>query len=400
MTRRRAVVIGGGIGGLAAAAGLNAAGWDVTLCERAPALEPVGAGLALAPNGLRALDVVGAGDPVRATATAVPQAPGIRRRDGRWLTRGVGTLIAERFGDPFTPVTRAAVIDALVARVPATALTLSSTATSVEPGGTAAARVMTTVGDLDADLVVAADGIRSAARAGLFPAHPGLRYAGFTTWRLLVGPLDGADGADGDVPMAESWGRGTVFGVMPLAGGQVYCYAAAPAAEGGRSDDELAELNRLFGTWHQPIPALLAAAEGGQVLRNDVAELAARLPAYHSGRVALLGDAAHPMTPNLGQGACQALEDAAVLTRLATEADTDAIPEALASYTAARLPRATAVTRWSAHVAAMSTWTSPAATALRDTLTWMLGKLPPQAAVRSLDRIYDWRPPPAPPETR
>jgi 2-polyprenyl-6-methoxyphenol hydroxylase-like FAD-dependent oxidoreductase len=400
VARRRAVVIGGGIGGLAAAAGLHAAGWDVTLCERAPTLEPVGAGLALAPNGLRALDVVGAGNSVRATATAVPQAPGIRRRDGRWLTRGAGTLIAERFGDPFTPVTRAAVIDALLARVPATVLRLSSTATSVEPGGSAAARVMTTAGCLDADLVVAADGIRSATRAGLFPAHPGLRYAGFTTWRLLVGPLDGAEGAAGDVPLAESWGRGTVFGVMPLAGGQVYCYAAAPAAEGGRSDDELAELNRMFGTWHQPIPALLTAAEGGQVLRNDVAELAAPLPAFHSGRVALLGDAAHPMTPNLGQGACQALEDAAVLTRLATQADADAIPAALASYTAARLPRATAVTRLSAHVATMSTWTSPAATALRDTLTWMLGKLPPRVAVRSLTRIYDWRPPSAPPETR
>jgi 2-polyprenyl-6-methoxyphenol hydroxylase-like FAD-dependent oxidoreductase len=394
VAQRRAVVIGGGIGGLAAAAGLNAAGWDVTLCERAPALEPVGAGLAVAPNGLRALDVLCAGDPIR--AMAVPQEPGIRRRDGRWLMHGTGTLVTERFGDPLALVTRAAVIDALLARVPAAILALSSTATSVEPGGTAAARVMTTAGDLDADLVVAADGIRSAARAALFPAHPGLRYTGFTTWRLLVGPLhdaDGAAGADGDVPMAESWGRGTVFGVMPLAGGQVYCYAAAPAAEGGRSVDELAELNRMFGTWHQPIPALLAAAEGGQVLRNDVAELAGPLPAYHSGRVALLGDAAHPMTPNLGQGACQALEDAAVLTRLAASADAAAIPAALASYTAARLPRATAITRWSARVATMSTWTSPAATALRDTVTWMLGKLPPQAGLRSLARIYDWQPP-------
>jgi 2-polyprenyl-6-methoxyphenol hydroxylase-like FAD-dependent oxidoreductase len=390
------VVIGGGIGGLAAAAGLHAAGWDVTLCERAPTLEPVGSGLALAPNGLRALDVFGAGDPLR--AMAVQQEPGIRRRDGRWLMRGTGTLVTERFGDPVTLVTRAAVIDALLARVPAPVLALSSTATSVEPGGNAAARVATTAGDLDADLVVAADGIRSAARAGMFPAHPGLRYAGFTTWRLLVGPL--GEAAAREVPMAESWGRGTVFGVMPLAAGQTYCYAAAPAAEGGRSDDELAELNRLFGTWHQPIPALLAAAEAGGVLRLDVCELAAPLPAFHSGRVALLGDAAHPMTPNLGQGACQALEDAAVLTRFAARADADAIPAALASYTAARLPRATAITRWSARAARMTTWTSPAATALRDTLTWMLGKLPPQAAVRSLDRIYDWRPPSAPPETR
>ena len=403
MARRRAVVIGGGIGGLAAAAGLNAAGWDVSLCERAPALEPVGAGLALAPNGLRALDVVGAGDAVRATATAVPQAPGIRRRDGRWLTRGPGTLIAERFGDPFTPVTRAAVIDALLARVPAAVLALSSTATSVEPGGTAA-RVMTTAGDLDADLVVAADGIRSATRAGLFPAHPGLRYAGFTTWRLLVGPLGradraagaaGEDGADGDVPLAESWGRGTVFGVMPLAGGQVYCYAAAPADPGVRAGDELAGLVRLFGTWQPPIPGLLAITRPQDVLRHDVAELAAPLPSFHRGRAALLGDAAHPIRPNLGQGACQALEDAAVISWLAAGTGPDAVTGMLARYTAARLPRTTDVVRWSRRAATMTTWASPPAVAFRNTVARLTGRLAPGAALRGLAAIYGWQPPAA-----
>jgi 2-polyprenyl-6-methoxyphenol hydroxylase-like FAD-dependent oxidoreductase len=313
VTRARAVVIGAGIGGLAAAAGLCSAGWDVTACERAASLEPAGAALALAPNGLRALDVIGAGDALR--ALAVPQEPGIRRSDGRWLMRSTtGQTVADRFGDPVILVPRAAVIDALAARVPGGVLSLATEVTSVEPGGqdgpgrTGAARVTTTAGDLDADLLVAADGIGSAARPALFPGHPGLRYAGFTTWRLLTGPVTGP------VPMAESWGRGTVFGVMPLSGGRVYCYAAAPAAPGVRADDERAELVRLFGTWHDPIPGLLAAAGQRDVLRNDVAELAAALPSFHRGRAALLGDAAHPMTPNLGQGGCQALEDAAVLS--------------------------------------------------------------------------------------
>ena len=111
------MVIGAGIGGLAAAAGLRSAGWDVTAFERATSLEPVGAGLALAPNGLRALDVIGAGDALR--ALAVPQELGIRRSDGRWLMRSTtGHMIADRFGDPVILVTRAAVIDALTARVP------------------------------------------------------------------------------------------------------------------------------------------------------------------------------------------------------------------------------------------------------------------------------------------
>ena len=111
------MVIGGGIGGLATAAGLCSAGWDVTVCERAASLEPVGAGLALAPNGLRALDAIGATDSLR--ALAVPQELGIRRSDGRWLIRSTtGRMVADRFGDPIILLPRAAVVDALAARVP------------------------------------------------------------------------------------------------------------------------------------------------------------------------------------------------------------------------------------------------------------------------------------------
>jgi 2-polyprenyl-6-methoxyphenol hydroxylase-like FAD-dependent oxidoreductase len=387
-TPARAVVIGAGIGGLAAAAGLRLAGWDVTACERATSVEPVGAGLALAPNGLRALDAIGAGDALR--ALAVPQELGIRRSDGRWLTRSsTGRMVADRFKDPVILLPRSAVIDVLADRVPGEVLSLGTEVTSVEPGGRTAARVRTTAGELDADLVVAADGIGSATRQALFPGHPGLRYAGFTTWRLLTGPVTG------QVLMAESWGRGTVFGVMPLSDGRVYCYAAAPADPGARAGDELAELVRLFGTWHPPIPGLLAITRPQDVLRHDVAELAAPLPSFHLGRVALLGDAAHPMTPNLGQGACQALEDAAVISRLAAGAGPDAVTRVLARYSADRLPRTTDVVRWSRRTATMTTWTSPPAVAFRNAVIRLTGKLAPEAALRGLASIYDWQPPAA-----
>jgi 2-polyprenyl-6-methoxyphenol hydroxylase-like FAD-dependent oxidoreductase len=382
------VVIGAGIGGLATAAGLCSAGWEVTACERAASLEPAGAGLALAPNGLRALDAIGAGDSLR--ALAVPQELGIRRSDGRWLIRSTtGRMVADRFGEPIILLPRAAVVDALTARVPDGVLSLGTEVTSVETGGKAAARVATTAGELDADLVVAADGIGSATRPALFPGHPGLRYAGFTTWRLLTGPVTG------QVAMAESWGRGTVFGVMPLSDGRVYCYAAALAAAGACSGNELAELARLFGTWHEPIPQLLTTARPQDVLRHDVAELAARLPSFRRGRTALLGDAAHPMTPNLGQGACQALEDAAVISLLAAGTEPDAVTGMLARYSAARLPRTTDVVRWSRRAATMTTWTSPPAVAFRNTVTWLTGKLAARAALRSLAPIYSWQPPEA-----
>ena len=134
------------------------------------------------------------------------------------------------------------------------------------------------------------------------------------------------------------------------------------------------------------------------MLRHDVAELAEPLPAMHRGRVALLGDAAHPMTPNLGQGACQALEDAAVLARLATGLDGPGVPGMLASYTAMRLARTTKIVRLSRRAGRMTTWTSPLAIALRDGLAMTLGKLAPAAALRGLAPIYDWHPPPSPPK--
>jgi 2-polyprenyl-6-methoxyphenol hydroxylase-like FAD-dependent oxidoreductase len=102
------------------------------------------------------------------------------------------------------------------------------------------------------------------------------------------------------------------------------------------------------------------------------------------------------MTPNLGQGGCQALEDAAVIARLAAAAEPGTFPQILAGYTGARLPRTTDVTRRSRRVAAMATWTAPPAVAARNAMTLAVGKLMPGAALRSLAPVLDWRPPPGP----
>jgi 2-polyprenyl-6-methoxyphenol hydroxylase-like FAD-dependent oxidoreductase len=99
------------------------------------------------------------------------------------------------------------------------------------------------------------------------------------------------------------------------------------------------------------------------------------------------------MTPNLGQGACQALEDAVVISRLAAATDPDAVSGLLASYTAARLARTTDVVRWSRRAAAMSTWSAPAAVAFRDTVTWLTGRLAERAVLRALAPVYGWQPP-------
>jgi len=410
---RRAVVAGAGIGGLTAAVALRRQGWDVTVVERASSLEPVGAGLGLAPNALHALDAIGLGDAVRGFS-AVQGQGGVRRADGRWLVRTELGIMAERFGDPLLVTLRADLVSLLAGCLPAGALRTGVTVTGVDPGDEAQrARVSTSAGDLDADLVVAADGIRSPIRTALFPGHPGPRYSGCTAWRFV------APRPDQGLSPAESWGRGTVFGAVALADDRVYCYASAFAPAGQRAGDEAAELKRRFAGWHDPIPALIGSVSADHVLHDDVYWMADPLPAYHHGRVAILGDAAHAMTPHLGQGACQAIEDAVVLASIAGPAmkaslGTEASPQAgaapgsraargahaasgaipdLAAYTAARLRRTQMVARGSYRATRLSGLASRPAIALRNTGTSLIGRLGPRPMLRQLAPIADWTPP-------
>ncbi|MFC9125261.1 FAD-dependent monooxygenase [Streptomyces sp. NPDC057099] len=376
---RRAVVIGGGIGGLAAGAALHRRGWHVTVLERARSLEPVGAAISLAPNSLRALDVIGLGDEIRGLAAWAGDG-GLRTPSGRWLSRSSADAAAERFGGPLVLLHRATLVERLAAQLPPGGVRTDAAATLADRGDTdRPARVTTEDGELEADLVVGADGVRSAVRRALFPGHPGTVYSGFTTWRVVI-PVPGAEFAS-----HETWGRGRIWGTHPLKDGRVYAYAAAMTPAGGSApDDEKAELLRLFGDWHDPIPAVLAAARPDDILRHDVHHIAEPLPAYHHGRAALVGDAAHAMPPTLGQGGNQAIEDAIVLAHHCDD---------LPAYTAARLPRTTAVARKAVKVARLNLMTSRAGIAVRDTAVAALSKAGPALFLRGFDGIADWRPP-------
>ncbi|MCP3768571.1 FAD-dependent monooxygenase [Streptomyces sp. MAR25Y5] len=379
---KRAVVIGGGIGGLTAAAALHRRGARVTVLERSGSLEPVGSAISLAPNALRALDVIGLGDDIRALS-AWQGDGGLRAPEGRWLARTDADAAAERFGGPLVLLHRATLIDHLAGRLPADAVRTAAAAHLVDPGdpGDPArpARVGTADGELEADLVVAADGIHSAVRHALFPHHPGPVYSGFTTWRTVV-PLPGVRFAS-----HETWGPGRLWGTHPLKDGRVYAYAAALAPAGEHAaDDERAELLRRYGDWHDPIPAVLAAARPEDVLRHDVHHITEPLPAYHHGRVALVGDAAHAMPPTLGQGGNQAVEDAVTLAHHAGD---------LSAYTADRLPRTTGIARRAVRAARLGMMTDRAGIAVRDTAITVLSRAVPALFLRSFDEIASWRPP-------
>lgn len=371
----KAVVIGGGVGGLTAGVALRRRGWDVTVLERASQIEPVGSGLAIAANALKALDVLELGDRIRGLATAEGRL-GLRRADGRWMVHTSEAEADNKYGDSMVITLRATLMEVLIDALGPGRLLLNSAVSEVDAGK---GLVRTEAGELAADLIVAADGIHSATRRALFPEHPGPVYSGVTAWRGLV-PRDGLS-----VPRSESWGRGTVFGIHLLAGDVVYVYATDVVPAGVTHSDEREELLRRFGGWHEPIPALLRAADPDDIIRNDIYYNAEPLPAFHRGRVALVGDAAHAMTPNLGQGACQAIEDGVVLAHVAGRD--------LAEYSAARMERTAKIVRRSMTMCRMSKLRNPLAVRLRDFGLSAAARLSPDLMLRSMDEMLRWRPP-------
>lgn len=359
MSEGRVLIIGGGIGGLALWHALNRVGISAVIAEKTPVLKPVGAGITLSAGAVALLKALGVD--LSGVGRAVNRLD-IARADGTPLSTTHMHRLNAQVG-PSYALHRHELHEALLRGIPASALRLGAQVENVREMGDGVEVEFKPLSHERFDVVIGADGINSQIRKIRWPeVKP--RYAGYTCWRMV------ANAAGPEEPV-ELWGRGQRLGVVPLTGGRVYVFAVANAPAGTTEPNAgiAAKLRERFGhfAWADEV---FAAAKDSDIIHHDIDELLCGQ--WTSGRLGLLGDAAHASTPNLGFGATLAVEDAWVLAEeLASKGLT---AEALQAYQARRFDRAVTVQTRSRQVGHVAQWQNGIACALRD---FIVKKTPP-----------------------
>ncbi len=314
MAQERVLIAGAGIGGLTAAVALSQAGVPVLLLERMPELAEIGAGVTLALNAKAALRRIGLAEQ---TEQAGHGSTGFIHRSwrGDQLKRWELDGLQRQLGETATAVSRPELLRILAGALgESVELRCAAEVVGVEQDSSGVTARLADGSEVQGSVLIGADGLHSKVRP-LFDPTP-LHYCGFTAWRGLA-QIEGASQLSVDMTaQTQTYGYGSVFGTIPLSEQLVYWYATRNAPAGGHDEpgQRKATLLGLLGDWHVPIPALIEATDEQSIARTDVYDLPRR-ETWGVGRVTLLGDAAHPTAPTLGQGACLAIEDGVVLAR-------------------------------------------------------------------------------------
>lgn len=370
-------IIGGGIAGLTTAVALRRIGQRAMVFEAAPVVRPLGAGLALAANAVQAFGRLGIDEAVVQQGRQL-DAFSILDERGNVITRTDSRAISERYGVNNFAIHRADLHRVLLAQLEPEIIRNGKRAIRLDEQAGGVTVQFDDGTTHQTDYLLVADGIHSSLRRQLLPDSTP-RYAGYTCWRAVVNwPGNTLHEA------SETWGRRGRVGVVPLAGDQVYWFACvnAPAGDSRMRAQTSRDLADRFAPYHAPIPDLLARTPDDRLLWNDIIDLKP-LKRYAFGRTLLLGDAAHATTPNMGQGACQAIEDAVVLADELARAD--APSGAFRAFERRRLPRTRYVTNTSWRIGRVAQLSHSGLITLRNGL---LRLLPARLNERQLETLY------------
>ncbi len=339
----RIAIIGGGIGGTAAALALERRGAEVTIYEQSPVHSEIGAGLNLTPNAIKALRSLGIEDEVNAIGSGSEFLTIRSWKTGRVISRMRRGNFRKQFGAPNISVHRADLLNVLSRALKTTAIRLGARCVAVEPGERAAVARFADGSSIEADIVIGADGIHSVVRKSLFGADAP-RFTGCICWRGMAPAA--AVPHDGAIDMAEGamWlgPHGHVVH-YPVRRGELINIVAhidsdAWTEESWTRECDVSEVMTTYAEWHPALRRLyLCSTRWYKWALYDRDPP----PRWSRGRAALLGDSAHAMLPYLGQGAAMAIEDGCVLAAM-VERHRDDLGAALHAYEDIRVPRATA----------------------------------------------------------
>ncbi|MCC9167802.1 FAD-dependent monooxygenase [Pontibacter harenae] len=377
----KAIIIGGGIGGLCAAIALQKQGIEAVVYEAAPELKLVGAGVGLAANAIQGLQKLGVAEEIIARGkqlTALVMLDG----QGNIISNMDTQPLSKAYGVNNFVIHRADLHEVLAKHLQPDSLILGKRCAQVTQQDDQVQVTFTDNTQATADLLIAADGINSVVRRQLLPqSQP--RYAGYTCWRAVI------DNPGVDLNMmvsAETWASQGRVGMAPLPGNRVYWYCCINAPERDERMRQMTpqQLANYFEDVHAPVPAVLATTKPEQLIWNDIADLEP-LQKFVYGKIVLLGDAAHATTPNMGQGACQAIEDAVVLGQCLAQEQT--MTAAFAKYEKRRVARTAKVIRLSRLLGAVSQWQNPMLRGTRNMAFRMMPKFITQSQMEWLYRV-------------